>query len=1062
MALPSTICSLQGIYYQHGTQIPVASRFGEKHILYNHTTGTHAAVDADGLVRLEGGGSYTAEVLDLDRRLGRQGRARSESNLDESKKTWKGPGTVRLGRRPSEQSLSPPKRSSNRPPSIGSLNCLRKGSIDEDESLHKIDKGFFQKSPKKSPTKEDASPITSSFPNLLDSIKSYRRQSSSGFGSTSTIRRKSQQVTPEPLKADHDVALVPSASSSSGSVTEMHMPQPQPQPQRSTSIGSLNRRLSASPAFGAPSLESIPGTLARGSSGASGTFQSEDEEHEDHQGEVSMLDFLGPSLLKKSSSLLSDSSSIPTPSNRASVMSKRSGSFVSDDGNSPKGSVGKRSYVSSRLGRFSIGVSTSQDSLAEIPKLAERLETEKDSQMVSCWFTLRDYVLRAYQDERETEPPLLEVSMDSCLSYPDPNLSPFGFEVVHESGVQRCIAHSYESMLSWLSLINTASSNISLAHTLATADARAALKDPETETYQSELTALISELTEITTSMLNDRDTGNVLPPLPRAPPVTQSGPRTSIPTSTTPPPTTHTPAPTATKPAAAKRVAALSRADSTDLSPRNSTSFLALNVSSEDLTDAEAQVYEVRDADCAGGGSGSERENSNSGSILEPTPPSEGAPGGARFHRAHLRQIVDDLGGSVVLRYEDADAGAMDKYSIAAGSIDKLVERLADEHLPDLEYITAFLFTYRFFAGSDSLLHMLQARLHVEPPQNPSPDQIAYVRKWRHLVRLRTIHVVKVWMDRLWHPDFLAATSRIALGDFISAIVKGGMYLEEDDRRLETKPRINFIDLDPKEVAVQLTLMEHDRLRAIHPVALLLQLNDKGKDPLISAQCVPVRAMIEAFNQTSYWVATEICTQPELKNRVKVVEKCVKMGKQCRKLNNFHTLMAIISGLNVSAVGRLKETWEAVDPKHRKTLDELETLLSPQHNYRSYRTLLDQTEKHSTPQPLIPILGLLLKDLLFLDDGNKTKLENGLINFSKFRTMYMNVARFASYQEVRYSSTMGQDRVSSEQVAVVSEFVRNLRCLKEAALYKYSCLCEAKVGAEETLRDKWMKESRR
>ena len=54
-----------------------------------------------------------------------------------------------------------------------------------------------------------------------------------------------------------------------------------------------------------------------------------------------------------------------------------------------------------------------------------------------------------------------------------------------------------------------------------------------------------------------------------------------------------------------------------------------------------------------------------------------------------------------------------------------------------------------------------------------------------------------------------------------------------------------------------------------------------------------------------------------------------------------------------------------------------------------------------------------------------------------------------------------GQDR-GSEHAAVVSDFVRNLRCLKEAALYKYSCLCEAKVGAEETLRNKWMKESRR
>lgn len=191
---------------------------------------------------------------------------------------------------------------------------------------------------------------------------------------------------------------------------------------RSSSIGSLNKRLSAPPGFSvAPSLDSIAGTLTRGLSGASGTFHSESENEEEHEGEVSLMDFLGPSVLKKSGSMVSEGSgSVPTPSNRASVLSKRSSSMFSDegaspkasvgkrtssllseDGASPKGSVGKKSYISSRLGRFSIGTSTSQDSLAEIPQMMEHLEIVKDASVVALWFTLKDYMMLAYEGDAE-------------------------------------------------------------------------------------------------------------------------------------------------------------------------------------------------------------------------------------------------------------------------------------------------------------------------------------------------------------------------------------------------------------------------------------------------------------------------------------------------------------------------------------------------------------------------------------------------------------------------------------------------------------------------------------
>lgn len=44
-------------------------------------------------------------------------------------------------------------------------------------------------------------------------------------------------------------------------------------------------------------------------------------------------------------------------------------------------------------------------------------------------------------------------------------------------------------------------------------------------------------------------------------------------------------------------------------------------------------------------------------------------------------------------------------------------------------------------------------------------------------------------------------------------------------------------------------------------------------------------------------------------KNRVKVIEYFLDVGKECINIGNFNSLIAIIAGLNMSQVSRLKKT---------------------------------------------------------------------------------------------------------------------------------------------------------
>lgn len=49
--------------------------------------------------------------------------------------------------------------------------------------------------------------------------------------------------------------------------------------------------------------------------------------------------------------------------------------------------------------------------------------------------------------------------------------------------------------------------------------------------------------------------------------------------------------------------------------------------------------------------------------------------------------------------------------------------------------------------------------------------------------------------------------------------------------------------------------------------------------------------------------------------------------------MNNYATLMSIVSGLGQSPVFRLRQTWGLVNPRIRNLLDELRDLMSSEKN---------------------------------------------------------------------------------------------------------------------------------
>jgi hypothetical protein len=261
---------------------------------------------------------------------------------------------------------------------------------------------------------------------------------------------------------------------------------------------------------------------------------------------------------------------------------------------------------------------------------------------------------------------------------------------------------------------------------------------------------------------------------------------------------------------------------------------------------------------------------------------------------------------------------------------------------------------------------------------------------------------------------------------------------------------------LDPEELAKCITKQDKEGLMTVHPSEYFLRLWGNEKDSNVIANVRNLQQCIHKFNRTCFWVATEICTQPEISKRVAALESCIKMARVCYRLRNYNGAMAILSGLNIVAVSRLKNTWDLVDPKRMKQLNELESFLSPLSNHRLYRATLEGLAAAQHPEPCIPVLSVFIKDLIFINDGNPKFLANttDMVNLDKLKLIYGSIMKMCELQKTVYEPKELAG-ISSE----VMDHCQRMPVLREDALYKYSCLCEPRPDEGDTLRlrEKWM-----
>lgn len=344
-----------------------------------------------------------------------------------------------------------------------------------------------------------------------------------------------------------------------------------------------------------------------------------------------------------------------------------------------------------------------------------------------------------------------------------------------------------------------------------------------------------------------------------------------------------------------------------------------------------------------------------------------------------------------------------------------------------DIHTYGAFLATYKSYATPQLLLRKLVERWNV-PKKKASKKEARTVQK-------EVCNFLQFWLITSLNRngDFSNRTMAKDLEEFLEEALKRDSKMTKmlkqirvslnkvmeqnaaEEQSLETEMVALAVAMDPvehqatfylgtevRELARQLTLYDSELFRRIVASELL---NKNWTSSKSSVTAPNVLALIERFNEVSFWVATSILNENRPGKRRKVVEQMLLLATEFQTLNNFHGLMSVLAGLMLSPVARLKKTFAKVDRNLAQRFEEFKSIMSPLSSYKAYRGQLNQVPKK---EPCLPYLGTILSDLTFLEDGNPTFAEptdpiDPIIYFGKFSLVADQLSTVRKWQDRTY-----------------------------------------------------------
>ena len=132
-----------------------------------------------------------------------------------------------------------------------------------------------------------------------------------------------------------------------------------------------------------------------------------------------------------------------------------------------------------------------------------------------------------------------------------------------------------------------------------------------------------------------------------------------------------------------------------------------------------------------------------------------------------------------------------------------------------------------------------------------------------------------------------------------------------------------------------------------------------------------------------------EILSYDSSKDRAKVIQIFITVAEELRNMHNLNDCFAVITTFNHLSIKRLKRTWKNVSTEAKNIQNDLSKLCSILKNFENIKNEFleyrnNVKDINSISEGCIPYLAPYLKDLAFLEEGQKYFNEKKLININK------------------------------------------------------------------------------
>lgn len=381
--------------------------------------------------------------------------------------------------------------------------------------------------------------------------------------------------------------------------------------------------------------------------------------------------------------------------------------------------------------------------------------------------------------------------------------------------------------------------------------------------------------------------------------------------------------------------------------------------------------------------------------------------------------QFVDSI---EVLRSTSDESGTP---KLMGGTLRQLVSKMTSVALVDPQFKDIFLTTFPTFCTPKRLMTLLIEKYDSVPESVPGDENYTPTKE-----RSRVLMTFVSWISTRWNSDFKddkdgvfsdllrfieshnnCSQLEVHMGLVKNAIVKqqelnnnSTPNKQQNAPSLEPRrvvsvssdERSHLTEYPPAEVARCLAIQDHKLLCAIKSEEMLGKGWEKSDS---AARCPGITAFTTRFNAISAWT-NSVVAGTSSKTRLPTLNFIIDVAEACKELNDVSAFVAIVYGL-LMAPEKAKK-----DLSHVKMdlLKKWEALTSPVNNYKALRKYVSDLAP-----PVIPFFGITIKDLTFIEDGNKNYLiesadeDTRVINFYKRRKCADVILSIKQFQQVKY-----------------------------------------------------------